>query len=157
MKDQFLFCCISYQIKSLPGRHLYDAATGLGQRHVCHMMNNVLFPWWTLRVVTSGSVRRLLKLSRDDFSRTPETVCWMAGDPIHPYHPTTLDRAAADEWKLESPPLPAPTCGTITATVINHASPLQTPAWFFWFWDIFQLSKHLIELHNQFLWFVLKF
>lgn len=116
-----LLCCLSNKISSseTPVRCWYGpgAETCLSHDEQCPVpMVNSQSSHLCWCQKTAQALQRWL-------NRTPETVCWTAGDPIHPYHPTTLDRAAADEWKLESPPLPAPTCGTITATVINHASP----------------------------------
>lgn len=102
-KDQFLFCCVVYQIKSLLGRHLYGAGMGLGQRHVCHMMNNVLFPrvnsqeqspLLVSKGCSSSPEMTLVKHQRPSAGRQ--------GTLIHPYNPTTLNKAAADGWKLYS-------------------------------------------------------
>lgn len=73
------------------------------QRHVCHMMNNVLFP----RV--NSQEQSPLLVSKGRFSSPEMTLvehqrpsAGRQGTLIHPYNPTTPDRAAADEWRLYS-------------------------------------------------------
>lgn len=75
-----LLCCLSNKIYSweTPVWCWYGpgAETCLSHDEQCPVPKGELS-----RVVTSAGVKRLFQLSRDDFSKTPETVCWTAGNP----------------------------------------------------------------------------